>query len=175
MKRRFIVAVSMTLWLLTGAFSPRVQIQGAGPIIWRQDVDDTQVSGYCGFPMQLHTTGTGVFHLFLDQNGNFKRIIITAPTTRLTFTNLDNGKSVWTPSVNMVLDQANPDGTGTQSLRGLLWHLVVPGQGLVTADVGRIDWLLTFDSQGNVISQDVVFSAGIQQGVFQQTLCSVLS
>ena len=174
MKRRFIVAVFLALWLITGAFAPRVQIQGGRPLIWRQDVDDTFTTGYCGFPMQVHTTGTGVFHLFLDSNGNFQRLIITAPTTTLTFTNLDTGKSVRTPSVNMVLDQANPDGTGTQSLRGLLWHLVVPGQGLVTADVGRIDWLLTFDDQGNLISQNVVFSAGIQQGQFEQTLCSVL-
>ena len=146
----------------------------SGPVIFRQSVDDTFVTTFCGFPMEVRTTGTAVVHLFLDDEGNFDRVIITAPETRLTFINLDTGESVWTPSVNMVRDEANDDGTGTQSLRGLLWRLIVPGQGLITADVGRIDYRLTFDSSGNIIDEEVVFSAGIQENQFVPTLCSVL-
>src|SRR5512143_3251403 len=102
MKRRMIVAVFMLGWLLTGAFSPHAPAKTGGPIIWRQAVDDSFISSKCSFPMQVETTGTGVFHLFLDSDGNFERVIITEPTMRITFTNLDTGKSIWTPTVNMV-------------------------------------------------------------------------
>jgi hypothetical protein len=93
---------------------------------------------------------------------------------KMVFTNLITGEAVWTPSVNMTQEQLNEDGTGTKTLRGLLWHLVVPGEGLVTADVGRIDWLFTFDDQGNVVSEDLVFVAGIQENQLPPMLCSVL-
>ena len=161
---RFVCAIVVT-W---GLAATGVKAGGNGPIISREVVDDTFVTNFCGFPMQVRSTGTAIVHLFLE------RVIITAPQTRLTFTNLDSGKTVWTPSVNMVLSEANEDGTGTQSLRGLLWHLIVPGEGLITADVGRLDYRLTFDNNGNIIDEEVVFSAGIQQGQFIPTLCSVL-
>ena len=147
-----------------------------GPLIIRQAIDDTVTVGFCGFPMEIHSTGTMVAHVFFDDAGNFQRALITAPKTRLTFTNLDTGASVWTPSVNMVQETANEDGTGTQTLRGLLWHLIVPGQGLVTADVGRIDFQFTFDEDGNIASEEVVFAAGQWPGpgAFPMALCDVL-
>ena len=157
-----------------GLAATSVRAVGSGPIIFKEVVDDTFVTNFCGFPMQVRSTGTGIVHLFLDENGDVQRVIITAPQTRMTFTNLDTGKNVWTPSVNMVLSEANEDGTVTQSLRGLFWHLVVPGEGLITADVGRLDYRLTFDNNGNIIEEEVVFSAGIQEGQFVPTLCSVL-
>ena len=149
---------------------------GAGPLIIREAVDDTFTTGYCGFPMEVHTTGTTMVRVFFDESGNFERALITAPGTRVSFTNLDTGESVWTPSVNMVQETANADGTGTQTLRGLLWHIVVAGEGLVTADVGRIDFHFTFDDQGNIESEEVVFAAGQWPGpnVFFDTLCSIL-
>lgn len=174
MKRKAIVAVVLFVWFVTGAFaSPSAPSSGA-PIIWQEDVEDVFVTGFCGFPMEVRTTGTGVFHLFLDEDGNFERIIITEPTMRMVFTNLATGEKVWTPTVNMVEERMNDDGTGTKTLRGLLWRLVVPGEGLVTADVGRIDWLFTFDDEGNVVSEDVVFVAGIQENQLPPMLCAVL-
>jgi hypothetical protein len=157
-----------------GLAATSVRAVGNGPTIFKEVVDDTFVTNFCGFPMQVRSTGTAIVHLFLDENGDVQRAIITAPQTRMTFTNLDTGKTVWTPSVNMVLSEANEDGTTTQSLRGLLWHLIVPGEGLITADVGRLDYRLTFDNNGNIIDEEVVFSAGIQEGQFVPTLCSVL-
>jgi hypothetical protein len=159
---------------VTGAFSSPSRPASGAPIIWQEDIEDAFVTGFCGFPMEVRTTGTGVFHLFLDEDGNFERIIITSPTVRLVFTNLNTGESVWTPSVNMVDQRMNEDGTGTLSYRGLLWHLVVPGEGLVTADVGRIDWLFTFDDEGNVVSEELVFVAGIQENQLPPMLCPVL-
>ena len=161
-------------FLVGGGLAARAS--GGGPLIIREPVDDTFITGYCGFPMEVHTTGTTMVRVFFDNSGNFERALITAPETRVSFTNLDTGESVWTPSVNMVQETANADGTGKQTLRGLLWHLVVAGEGLVTADVGRIDFQFTFDEQGNIESEEVVFAAGQWPGpnVFFDTLCSVL-
>jgi hypothetical protein len=153
----------------------RVEAQGGGPIIFREEIDDSFTTGACGFPMEVRTTGTGVFHLFLDETGSFERLIITEPQVRITFTNLETGESVWTPSVNMVMQVLNEDGTGTKTLRGLLWRLVVPGDGLLTADVGRIDFLFTFDDEGNIISEEIVFSAGQQENNFLPMVCSALA
>ena len=130
----------------------------------------------CSFPVLVHTTGNAIFHVFFDSAGNFSHVIITAPQTTLTFTNTINGKSVWTPSVNMVEEYGNPDGTGTQTLRGLLDHIIVPGQGLIAADVGRVDIVYTFDNSGNIIGAQTVFSSGQQDGIIPNPsiLCSVL-
>lgn len=157
---------------VTGA---RVEAQGGGPIISRVELDDTFTTGACGFPIEVRATGTGVFHLFLDEAGSFERGIITAPQTRLTFTNLVTGETVWTPSVNMVMEILNEDGSGTKVLAGLLWRLVRPGDGLLTADVGRVEFLLMVDDEGNIVSEEIVFSAGQQEGDFLPMLCSVLA
>jgi hypothetical protein len=73
----------------------------------------------------------------------------------------------------MVEQSQNDDGTRTTTLRGLFWHLIVPGEGLVTADVGRLDILLTMDENGE-ISEQIIFSAGQQEGSFLPLLCEVL-
>ncbi|SRR5260221_3373304 len=140
-------------------------------------ISDVTFHHLCSFPILLHTKGTAIFHVYFDNAGHFLRVIITSPDTTLTFTNLSNGKSVWTPSVNMVEEYGNPDGTGTQTLRGLLDRIVVPGQGLVAADVGRLDLVFTLDSFGNPIGNpQVTFISGIQDGIIPNPsiLCSVL-
>lgn len=47
--------------------------------------------------------------------------------------------------------------------------------GLLTVDVGRIDFQFTFDDQGTIIGEEVVFVAGQQEGQFEHLLCSVLA
>jgi hypothetical protein len=160
--------------LLTLALTLPLGAKAAGPIIEKISLDDTFTTGFCGFPMEVHSTGSAVFHIFLDEAGNFSRGIITAPQTRITFTNLITGESVWTPSVNMVQETDNQDGTGTKTLRGLFWHLIIPGEGLITADVGKLDILITLDSDGVPISEEVVFTSGQQDGAFIPMLCDAL-
>jgi hypothetical protein len=46
---------------------------GTGPLIIREPVDDTFTTGYCGFPMEVHTTGTAMVGVFFDTSGNFER------------------------------------------------------------------------------------------------------
>lgn len=142
---------------------PRLSTRAAArqPLIFTEPAPPDSTHHFCpGFPVMVHTTGHAVFHVFFDQSGNVQRVLITAPDTTITFTNTITGASVWTPSVNIIQQYGNPDGTGTQTYRGLLDRVVVPGQGLVFAEVGRIDWRVTLDDQGNPIAFDEVFSAG---------------
>ena len=145
------------------------------PLIFRDVINDEFTTGFCGYPIQVVTTGTGIFHVFFDESGQFERALITAADIKIQFTNLLTGETIWTPSVNMVQESINDDGTGTKTLRGLLWHLIVPGEGLITADVGRLDILVTFDDQGNVIDEEVVFVAGQQDNAFIPALCQTLA
>lgn len=148
-----------------------LEARGNAPVIVREAVNDTFTTGFCGFPMEVETTGTGIFHEFYDDDGNLERVIVTSAAIRLTFTNLLTGESVWTPSVNMVLVEIDEV---VQSLRGLLWRLVIPGEGLVTADVGRIDFQFVLDENGEVVSEEIVFSAGQQENAFIAAVCDAL-
>jgi hypothetical protein len=172
--KRILVVVLVSL---TGVFG--VTTLGAAPsgkpLIFRVPIDDIDLTQYlCGFPVSIHTQGTAVIHVFPTDSWD-DRVIITAPGTRLTFTNVTTGESIWTPSVNMIMQTPNDDGTGTKSLRGLLWRLVIPGRGLVAADVGKLDVLFTFDASGQIVSEEVVFSAGQQDGTFLQEMCAALA
>ena len=174
MTRRPALAVLAVLGAVMMTFASASSLAAGGPVIIRMPVDDVAVANFCGFPLEMRTTGTVFVHLFLDEEGSFDRVLITAPATRLTFTNLNTGESIWTPSVNMVQQSLNDDGTGTTTLRGLFWRLVLPGEGLITADVGRLDLLFTFDEEGNVTSEEVVFVAGIQKNAFLPAVCAAL-
>jgi hypothetical protein len=143
------------------------------PTILHEPINDTFIDPACGFPLEIIAEGIAVVHLYLDEAGAFERAIITAPQTRLTFTNLWNGKSVWTPSVNTVTAVEIDADSGTSSLRGLFWHLILPGEGLIAADVGRLDLLFTRHADGSV-TEEVIFSAGQQEGTFMPLLCDTL-
>ena len=55
-----------------------VQLRAAGgPIIFSQEIDDRITVGFCGFPIEIRTTGTARIHLFLSSDGSFERVIVT--------------------------------------------------------------------------------------------------
>lgn len=170
MKRRFIVAGIILVWLLTGAFAPQSLTQST-PTIWRQSVNDTNTNTFCGFPMRIDTKGTGIIHVWHTPSGGVQRIMITQASMKMTFTNVNNGKSVWSPSVNMQQTRIGSDGSLTQIVRGLVWRIVVPGKGVVAANVGRNDWTLKFTSSGILFSSKI---SGQHDGSIPQALCTVL-
>jgi hypothetical protein len=171
--KRVAAAFFITLAVTAGTASPSAA-EPQKPQIFRFPIDDLAVTqGLCGFAVSIHTTGTAVVHVFPTDLWD-ERVIITAPSTRLTLTNIATGESVWTPSVNMVMQLPHEDGTGTKSLRGLFWRLVIPGRGLVAADVGKLDVLFTFNEAGEIVSEEVVFTAGQQDGTFLQEMCAAL-
>jgi hypothetical protein len=50
---------------------------------------------------------------------------------------------------------------------------VVPGRGLVYADLGRVEWTMKFGANGAITSFELSKS-GIQDGFYPGMLCSIL-
>jgi hypothetical protein len=131
----------------------------------RIEVDDTIVlEGECAFPVEVHITGT------LVTNVTPQGTIEAFPTFRVTFTNLDTGASISSPSPVVARTVSNDDGTATVYATGLAGHLIVPGEGLITVDVGRLVFIT--DETGEPIGEPA-FIAGQFEGVFP-ALCDVL-
>lgn len=170
MKRSFIVAGIILVSLLTGAFAPQTPLQST-PTIWRQAINDSATNTFCGFPMRIETKGTGIIHVWRTSTGAVQRILITQASMKMTFTNLDNNKSVWSPTVNMQQMRYGSDGSLTKIMRGLVWRIVVPGKGVVAANVGLNDWTLKFSSTGVLLSSKLT---GKHDGSIPQVLCTVL-
>lgn len=156
--------------LTLGASQPAVAQQ---PGIFREPVDTVVTETSCGFPIEIRTTGTAVIHIFPTDLFS-PRVIITAPRMTVTFTNLLTGESISTPSPNIITETPQEDGTRIDSLTGLFWRLVVRGEGLITADVGKIDLVVTFKENGEVESVEQTFSSGQQNGDFLTQVCTVL-
>jgi hypothetical protein len=171
MKRYSFVAVLLLAFLVTSAFgglppSPRTENL-------RVSSHDVTLNSYCSFPMEIDSFADGMLHRQYDATGKLVKTLITTPQGRMTFKNLKTGKSVWTPTVGVYVSKTNPDGSLTFGWSGVHARIVVPGQGLVLADLGRVEWTLKYDATGNILSFKLSRS-GIQDGVVPARLCDVL-
>jgi hypothetical protein len=127
-------------------------------------VDDTS----CGFPVETHVTGFVRFIVFRDENGNVTRQI-NSFHQQLTFTNLDTGKSVTSPSVGPDILYFQEDGSLTVVVLGIVSRIIVPDQGVVNLNVGRA--VISFPAEG---APEVLFLAGPKDDLFP-ALCDLLS
>jgi hypothetical protein len=133
----------------------------------RVEVDETFVDEEaCAFPVEVHVTGTVV------TNVTPQGTIEAFPRFRVTFTNLDTGASISTVSPAVVRAVSNGDGTATLFVTGLQGHLIVPGEGMVSGDVGRLVFIVD-EETGEQIG-DFVFMAGQFAFGPLPTLCDVL-
>jgi hypothetical protein len=127
-------------------------------------VDDTS----CGFPVETHITGFVRFIVFRDENGNVTRQI-NSFHQQITYTNLDTGKSVTSPSVGPDILYFQEDGSVTVFVLGIVSRIIVPGQGVVNLSVGRV--VIAFPAEGE---GEVLFEAGPKDDLFP-ALCDLLS
>jgi hypothetical protein len=127
-------------------------------------VDDEFVDPFlteqCGFTV-LHTVvGTVKESGFVDETGTF---VVTQARFRLQHTLVGpTGATLTYPDVGVDKVAYNPDGTHTVTSAGILGlRVVVPGEGLVIANVGRLVTTLTFDPEtGEVVGAVTDFEAG---------------
>ena len=158
--RRLLIVILITLLTLTLFTSA----SAAKPEIITIPVDDTFVAGDCdGFSVIEHVQGTIKVSTHFDQNGNFV-MEIARYRLRHTLSNSETGASLFSPDVGIDMQ----DGSGTLAVIGLVSRIVVPGEGVVFARVGRI----VFDLN----TGEVVFESG-QQDDFANllpALCSAL-
>ena len=172
MKRQIIIAALMLAWLVTGAFGapppplPHVQNSVAS-------VHDVTLNNDCSFPMIVDTYARGTIHRQYDATGTLVKTMIHTPQGRMTFTNQITHKSVWTPVTGVYVSKTNPDGSQTFGWSGVHARIVVPGQGLVLADLGRVQWTITFNAAG-AVSSFKLSRSGQQDGVVPAVLCGVL-
>jgi hypothetical protein len=134
----FTLLVSLTLF--TSAFA-------AKPEMFTIAVDDTFVLGDCnGFSVIEHVEGTVKVSTHFDKDGNFTMEIVRFGL-RHTYTNSETGASLSSPDVG--IDKV---GSGEVNVIGIVSRIVVPGEGLVFAHLGKI----VFEAE----TGEVLFVAG---------------
>jgi len=120
------------------------------PEVFRFDINQTQTLNLCGFPIVRQDVGTLVIQDHYDSDGNFVFENVIFSNWRITFTNPDNGKSVSSVRAYNERFIQYDDGSYRVVSAGLVAHLVIPGKGVVAANVGIIS--VTFDASDTPIS-----------------------
>ena len=166
MRLIFRSALVVTIAVLS-LFALQSRVHAAPPLIQRFDISRTQVTHICGpaFPVTISRTGIVKVETFFDQSGNPTRVHISVSAAFLSI----SGNGVTLTSATPFPETIDLS-TGTDTRVGLEFHVVVPGQGIILAYVGRV----VFDAQGNI-----TFEAGqFPDNYFEDDtplICSVLS
>lgn len=143
-------------------------VLAAKPDMFTFPVDDTFVLGDCdGFSVIEHVEGTVKVSTHFDQDGNFVMEIVRF-SLHHTYTNSVTGASLSSPDVGIDKIVSNDDGSASVSVIGIVGRIVVPGEGLVFAHLGKI----MFDAD----TGEVLFVAGPHDdfGDLLSVLCSAL-
>lgn len=134
-------------------------------------IDDQTTFEECGGLSIIRTlNGTIRTTAYFDHDGNLVRVIVHSHL-RGSFTNQANGVSL--PFVVASTDKIdiNPDNSAIVATTGLVGRITVPGQGLVTADVGRIVLFFTGPDDPN---PTLLFDSGRHDNGPFPYLCSFL-
>jgi hypothetical protein len=126
------------------------------------------VSAFCGFRIERDIAGDLIDTTFVDGDGNAKRFLEVAPGFKVSFTNPANGITVTYPNVFSVHQTFNADGSIDEATVGLVFRVIVPGQGPVAINTGR---LLLHISPSGVVT--VLQDAGPSDSF--QAVCDALS
>ena len=152
--RRSSACVLASIIALALGHSPGVR--AAGPDVFSVPVDDTSSFEACDFPVENHTTGAIRIDDFFDEQGNLVREVANY-NLKITYTNSLTGESVTSRSAGPDILQVNPDNSANLMSIGLLARIVLPGQGLLAVQTGRL--VLFFTDPGDQ-EPDVLFGAG---------------
>lgn len=154
--RTFVFLTVLGLAISSGAGLPTIVVASA-PDQMVIHVNRTTVLGVCGFPILRHDLGNVRFQDHDDQDGNFVFENAIATRYTITFTNPDNGKSLTSRRAYNERFLQYDDGTFKVVSVGLVANLVVPGEGLVAANVGNIT--STFDEFGELLDIQITGDA----------------
>ena len=167
MRRRRLIAAAMGM---AAPFAVTSAVLAAKPVIITEPIDETSTIACDGFTLERRVTGTVKHRLFNDSAGNTVRELHTI-SLRHRITNLATGESLSTRDVGVDRVAINPDGSATVVVIGLVGRVVVPGQGLLAADVGRV--VLFFEGPADV-EPDVLFEAGMHEDI-EAAFCAALA
>jgi len=114
----------------------------------------------CGFTVDSVVQGPLTIHVFTDQSGNMTEQDTSSVVS--TMTNEANKKVVHVGSSgrdrSTLSPVANPDGTFTftDTLTGMSQRVYTSHSDTLVKDAGFISFVTIFDSQGNVLSEQVI-------------------
>jgi hypothetical protein len=115
----------------------------------------------CGFTVDSVVQGTDTFEVFFDRFGNPSTIQDVSHVVS-TLTNEANGKVVYVENASRDRFDAapvvNPDGTMTftDTLTGMPIRIYTSHSSTLVEDVGFFSFVVTFDSAGNFLSEQVI-------------------
>jgi hypothetical protein len=128
----------------------------------------------CPFDIVAHLEGTRVVTDFSDRNGALVRRVIHLRSFFITYTNPLSGKSLSTPLAGPAIGEPQPDGTWLVTVPGNDGRFVVPGEGLVFANVGlRIG--LRVGTFPPATIEEIIKSVGIQDESEFPAVCGGLA
>ena len=128
----------------------------------------------CPFDIVAHLEGTRVVTDFTDRNGALVRRVIHLRAFTIRYTNPLSGKSLSTPLAGPAIGEPQADGTWLVTVPGNDGRFVIPGQGIVFANVGlRIG--LRVGTFPPATIQEIIKSVGIQDESEFPAVCSGLA
>jgi len=127
----------------------------------------------CAFDIVAHLEGTRVVTDYTDGNGNLVRRVILLRHFTITYTNPLSGKSLSTPLAGPVIGEPQPDGSWLVTVPGNDGRFVVPGEGIVFANVGLRIGTHVGPLSGAI--DDILKSVGIQDTSEFPAVCSGLA
>lgn len=132
---RRLLLVVLTILLTLALYTPAL---AGKPDMITIPVDDTVVFGECaGFSVIEHVQGTIKVSFHTDKDGN-PVMELARFSLRHTYSNSETGASLSSQDVGIDKITFNQDGSGTVAVIGIVARIVIPGQGLVFAHLGRI-------------------------------------
>ena len=160
--------------LISTAFSAALLVSSAGAVApdnFTVEVDESFSFDDCGFTIEGRTTGFVKVHVFFDKAGNSVGVINNF-ALKVTYTNPETGETLTTPVVGPDIITFQDDGSETVASIGIIARIVVPGEGLVAAQIGKIVFFFT-DPEDE--EPDVIFVAGPHDGNILAALCEALA
>ena len=127
----------------------------------------------CDFDIVAHIEGTRVVTDYTDRDGNLVRRVILLRQFTITYTNPLSGKSLSTPLGGPVIGEPQPDGSWLVTVPGNDGRFVVPGEGIVFANVGLRIGTHVGPLSGAI--DDILKSVGIQDSSEFPAVCSGLA
>jgi hypothetical protein len=127
----------------------------------------------CDFPIRGETTGRLIIQHHYDNAGQLVFDKLTFVQWSIRVSNAETGETLFTTGPEPTRVTFHQDGSLIYAAMGLSLHVVVPGEGLVAAGVGRIVFEITFEN--GVPNEEVVFEAGMHGVDVGQAACEALA
>ena len=179
MKRPMHVFAISVLTTLTGGFLAASPAAAATSQVVHTQVNVSLSNiRVCGFKVDSLIQGTDTFQLFFDASGNVSVQDVSHVTS--TLTNRANGKVVFVDNASrdsLPAPVVNPDGTITitDTLTGSPERVYTSHSSVLVRDVGFISLVDTVDSQGRLLSHQVIVHGVHQASGEDAVFCAAIA